>query len=317
MSTNNPTNKVAIVLDNLVKVFGEKNKKRVVAVDHLSLAINRGEIFSLVGPDGAGKTTTIRMMCGVLPPTEGTISILGLDIRNDKAEIKNHIGYLSQRFSLYGDLSIDENIDFFAEIHKVRDYRKKREELLQFTRLTPFRDRRAAQLSGGMKQKLALACTLIHTPEIIFLDEPTTGVDPVSRRDFWKILSSLLRSGVTIVVTTPYLDEAERSSRVALMNEGRLLTCDTPESIKTMFPFDVFEIVCENPREVREKMHDMMGEKEAQLFGDRIHVLKPKGSSSGKNLTQLLKKNGIAVDSVRALAPSLEDVFVSAVGGIQ
>ena len=214
----------AIILDNVVKTFGQEHKELVVAVNHLSVKIQQGEIFSLVGPDGAGKTTTIRMMCGVLAPTEGTISIIGYDIRKEKDEVKKHIGYLSQRFSLYQDLTIDENIDFFAEIHKVRKFKERKEELLQFTRLAHFRDRLAGRLSGGMKQKLALACTLIHTPDIIFLDEPTTGVDPVSRRDFWKILSSLLKSGITIVVSTPYLDEAERSTRVALMNQGQ-----TPE----------------------------------------------------------------------------------------
>jgi ABC-2 type transport system ATP-binding protein len=304
----------AVVLDNLVKVFEEKRGNPVVAVDHLSLTIRRGEIFSLVGPDGSGKTTAIRMMCGVLPPTEGSASILGYDMRKDKAEIKNHVGYLSQRFSLYGDLSIDENIDFFAEIHKIRNYHTKKEELLGFTRLTPFRDRHAARLSGGMKQKLALACTLIHTPDIIFLDEPTTGVDPLSRRDFWKILSSLLISGITIVVTTPYLDEAERCTRVALINEGRLLMCDTPERVKAGFPFDVFEIVCDDPRETRRKMLETLDEKELQLFGDRLHLLRPKGHSTAKALAESLKQNDVDVESVRAIAPSLEDVFVSAVG---
>lgn len=303
-----------VVLEDVVKVYEEK-QRRVVAVDRLSFTVKRGEVFSLVGPDGAGKTTAIRMMCGVLPPTGGSISILGLDIRDNKAEVKNHIGYLSQRFSLYGDLSVDENIDFFAEIHRVQDYRKRKEELLQFTRLTSFRDRHASRLSGGMKQKLALACTLVHTPDVIFLDEPTTGVDPLSRRDFWKILSSLLKSGITIIVTTPYLDEAERSTRVALMNEGRLLTCDTPERLKASFPFDVFEIVCENVREVRDRLKETMGERETQLFGDRIHLLRPKGRTTDGSLTEALRKMGVAVESVRTIVPSLEDVFVSAVGG--
>ncbi len=213
------------------KVFVDERQHAVAAVDRLSLEIRRGEIFTLVGPDGAGKTTTIRMMCGVLPPTEGTIRILGKDMRTEREAVKRSIGYLSQRFSLYGDLTIDENIDFFAEIHRLQDFRSRKEELLDFMRLTPFRGRLAERLSGGMKQKLALACTLIHTPQMIFLDEPTTGVDPVSRRDFWKILSAVLKSGVTIVMATPYLDEAERSTRVALIQQGRLLMCDTPRML--------------------------------------------------------------------------------------
>ena len=302
----------AVILDKVHKVF-EEGEKPVLAVDHLSLNIARGEIFSLVGPDGAGKTTTIRMMCGVLPPTEGSITLQGLDISKDREEIKKHIGYLSQRFSLYGDLTIDENIDFFAEIHKVKDYKLRKEELLQFTRLTPFRDRLASRLSGGMKQKLALACTLVHAPDIIFLDEPTTGVDPVSRRDFWKILSTLLKSGITIVVTTPYLDEAERSNRVALMNEGRLLMCDTPEKVKQSFPFDVFEVVCNNPRKMVEDLQSVFSKKDIQLFGDRLHLLQPKGRGSEELVKTQLQQRGLLIQSVRRIAPSLEDVFVSAI----
>jgi len=302
----------AAVLKDLVKVFEDDGGKSVVAVDHLSLSIERGEIFTLVGPDGAGKTTTLRMMCGVLAPTQGMVTLLGLDIRKDKEKIKNLIGYLSQRFSLYGDLTIEENMDFFAEIHKVKDYRTRKEELLQFTRLTPFRDRLAAQLSGGMKQKLALACTLVHAPAIIFLDEPTTGVDPVSRRDFWKILSSLLKSGITIIVTTPYLDEAERSTRVALINEGKLLACDTPENVKTSFGFDVFEIVCEDARAAREKLLKNVRGEQIQLFGDRLHLIQARGSMTEDDVAQFMKKHGIASESVRRIAASLEDVFVSA-----
>ncbi|MBI4811226.1 MAG: ABC transporter ATP-binding protein, partial [Ignavibacteriales bacterium] len=218
----------AVELQNVVKIYDSGKEEKVVAVNDLSVSIQQGEIFSIVGPDGAGKTSTIRMICGVLPATKGTIQVLGFDIKKQKQEIKKHIGYLSQRFSLYQDLTIDENIDFFAEIHKIRNYKARKDELLEFTRLTKFRNRLAGRLSGGMKQKLALACTLIHTPDILLLDEPTTGVDPVSRRDFWKILSTLLKSGITIIVSTPYLDEAERSSRVALMNEGKILRCDTP-----------------------------------------------------------------------------------------
>ncbi|MGD0590241.1 MAG: ABC transporter ATP-binding protein [Bacteroidota bacterium] len=301
----------AIILNNVVKTFSEGLKERLVAVDHLSFTIERGEIFSLVGPDGAGKTTTIRMMCGILAPTEGNISLLGYDIQKQKSEVKKHIGYLSQRFSLYQDLTIDENIDFFAEIHKVSKYKDRKEELLQFTRLTPFRDRLAGRLSGGMKQKLALACTLIHTPDIIFLDEPTTGVDPVSRRDFWKILSSLLKSGITIVVSTPYLDEAERSTRVAMMNQGRLLKCDTPEAIKSSFHSEVIELVCDNVRAASEVLLRSFMRKDIQLFGDRLHILVQHAKTKEDEILRTLKKEKIEIHSYRVIPASLEDVFIA------
>ena len=207
----------ALELQSVSKKYGDRT-----AVDNISLSVERGEMFALVGPDGAGKTSIIRMLCGITLPASGSLSVLGYDVLRQPEEVKKRIGYLSQRFSLYGDLTVDENIEFFAEIHGVRNYHARRNELLEFTRLTPFRDRFAEKLSGGMKQKLALVCTLIHPPEIIFLDEPTTGVDPVSRRDFWKVLSSLQKSGITILMTTPYLDEAERCNRVALMNDGRI-----------------------------------------------------------------------------------------------
>jgi ABC-2 type transport system ATP-binding protein len=302
---------VAIILNNVVKTFSEGLKDHLVAVDHLSFSIERGEIFSLVGPDGAGKTTTIRMMCGILSPTEGSISLLGYDIRKQKSEVKKHIGYLSQRFSLYQDLTIDENIDFFAEIHKVHKYKDRKEELLQFTRLTPFRDRLAGRLSGGMKQKLALACTLIHTPDIIFLDEPTTGVDPVSRRDFWKILSSLLKSGITIVVSTPYIDEAERSTRVAMMSHGRILMCDTPEAIKSSFHSEVIELVCDNVRAASEVLLRSFQRKDIQLFGDRLHILVQDAKMKENEILRTLKKEQIEVRSCRIIPASLEDVFIA------
>ena len=301
----------AIILDNVVKTFSEGLKERLVAVDHLSFNNERGEIFSLVGPDGAGKTTTIRMMCGILAPTEGSISLLGFDIRKQKSEVKKHIGYLSQHFSLYQDLTIDENIDFFAEIHKVRKYKERKEELLTFTRLTQFRDRLAGRLSGGMKQKLALVCTLIHTPDIIFLDEPTTGVDPVSRRDFWKILSSLLKSGITIVVSTPYLDEAERSTRVAMMNQGRLLKCDTPEAIKSSFHSEVIELVCDNVRAASEVLLRSFPRKDIQLFGDRLHILVQDAKLKENEILRALKKEQIEIRSYRIIPASLEDVFIA------
>ena len=206
----------AITLDRVTKRYG-----RTTAVRELSLSVARGEMFGLIGPDGAGKTTTIRLICGLLGHEAGRVRVLGLDPVGHHRRLTASVGYLSQRFSLYGDLSIDENIAFFAEIHGVRDYRARRDRLLGMTQLTDFRGRLADRLSGGMKQKLALACTLVHEPALIVLDEPTTGVDPVSRREFWKLLSEFLSQGITIVLATPYLDEAERCTRVALLHDGK------------------------------------------------------------------------------------------------
>ncbi len=301
----------AVVLRSVTRIFREEGQPDVVAVDDLSLTINKGEIFCLVGPDGAGKTTALRMMCGVLPPTQGSISIMGLDVKASHAEVKAKIGYLSQRFSLYGDLTVDENIDFFAEIHRIADFRTKKDELLDFMRLTPFRTRLAARLSGGMKQKLALACTLIHTPEVIFLDEPTTGVDPVSRRDFWKILSSVLKSGISIVMATPYLDEAERATRVGLLNNGRLLVFDTPENIRAGFQDKVLEVIPGNARLAFEALKGHDSVKSVQLFGDRLHVVLHEGPAPEARLAELLQRRGIEAKATRSLQPSLEDVFIS------
>ena len=268
-------------------------------------------MFCLVGPDGAGKTTTIRMLCGLLPPTAGEASVLGYDVVRQGGEIKNRIGYLSQRFSLYGDLTVDENIEFFAEIHLVRDFRKRREELLEFTRLAPFRGRLAERLSGGMRQKLALACTLVHTPRLIFLDEPTTGVDPVSRRDFWAILSALLRAGVTIVMSTPYMDEAERSSRVGLLAGGRLIAADTPGAVKRLMRGTVVEIVCPEIRRAFGILKALPGVREVQLFGDRLNAVVDRPDDEVPRIEAALAGEGIPVLAERRLSPSLENVFIS------
>ncbi len=296
----------AIALNNVTKKFDE-----LIAVDSLSLEINRGEMFALVGPDGAGKTTTIRMICGIAPPTLGSINILGFDVQKQSGEIKNRIGYLSQRFSLYGDLTIDENIEFFAQIHGVYDFKKRRNELLEFTRLTKFRNRLAEKLSGGMKQKLALACTLIHTPEIILLDEPTTGVDPVSRRDFWKVLSSLLKTGITILMTTPYLDEAERCNRVALMDQGKILMADTPSNIEGVMKGEIVEIVCPSIRKAFGILKKSKNVKEVQAFGDRLNILVDSSSVTMPEVASVLAQEGIPIDGWRVIPPSLENVFVS------
>ncbi len=296
----------ALEIRSLSKDFGS-----IAAVKDCSLSVRRGEMFALVGPDGSGKTTTIRMLCGIVPPTSGEVNVLGFDVRTQKEEVKKRIGYLSQKFSLYGDLTIDENIEFFAEIHEVFDYKARRDELLEFTRLTPFRDRLAEKLSGGMKQKLALACTLIHTPELIFLDEPTTGVDPVSRRDFWKVLSALLKTGITIVMTTPYLDEAERCSRVALMNNGTILMTDTPENLKKVMHGQIVEIVCSDIRHSFAVMKQHPSVKEVQAFGDRLNVVIDSAEQTMPKLLASLHGESITVTDWRVIRPSLENVFIS------
>jgi ABC-2 type transport system ATP-binding protein len=287
----------------------KKSFEGIKAVDGINLEVNRNEIFGFVGPDGAGKTTTIRMLCGLVRPDSGSARILGFDLIKQIKYIKKEIGYLSQRFSLYSDLSVDENIEFFANIHGVKNYHARRDELLAFTRLTSFRNFRAGQLSGGMKQKLALACTLIHKPQIIFLDEPTTGVDPVSRRDFWKILSSLLHEGITIILTTPYLDEAERFSRIALFNNGKILQMGTPDSIKSLLNKKIIEIVSPSIREAYNIIKENTSY-EVQMFGDRIDTAVDDYEKDLSVLTGLLQKNNIEIAGSRIKPPSLENVFI-------
>ena len=296
----------AIRIESTTKKFGD-----IVAVDNLSLEVQKGEMFALVGPDGAGKTTTIRMLCGITPPTSGNLTVLGFDVKKHIGEVRKRIGYLSQKFSLYGDLTVDENIEFFAEIHGVMDYHARRNELLEFTRLTDFRTRLAEKLSGGMKQKLALACTLVHTPELIFLDEPTTGVDPVSRRDFWKVLSSLLKSGITILMTTPYLDEAERCTRVALMNEGKIVMADTPQNLKKVMKGEIVEIVCSDIRKSFSLLKQNTVVQEVQAFGDRLNIMIGRADRDMPEVLAQLNRASIEVQDWRAIPPSLENVFIS------
>ena len=297
-------------MNNIIKIENfSKSHNDIPAVKNISYNVMKGEMFGLVGPDGAGKTTTIRTLCGLLSPDEGEIKVLGYDMLKEKKKIQNNIGYLSQRFSLYGDLTVDENIEFFADIHGVKNYRERRDELLEFTRLTPFRKRFADKLSGGMKQKLALACSLIHKPQIIFLDEPTTGVDPVSRRDFWKILSNLLKDGITVFMSTPYLDEAERCNRVALMNNGEIISLDTPQKIKASLEKDVIEIVCSQIRNAY-KLVKQNFPFEVQMFGDRINVIVDDYDSDYKKLEKMLNHNSIEIVNHRLITPSLENVFI-------
>jgi ABC-2 type transport system ATP-binding protein len=278
-------------------------------VNDISVSIEPGEMFGLVGPDGAGKTTTIRILCGLLKPDSGSVKVLGSDLNTKKKEIQNQIGYLSQKFSLYGDLSIDENIEFFADIHNVKGFEKRRDELLAFTRLTPFRDRLAEKLSGGMRQKLALACSLIHKPKIIFLDEPTTGVDPISRRDFWKILSDLQKDGITILMTTPYLDEAERCNRVALMNKGEIIAVDTPQNIKSSIHKQVIEIITDDIKKTYSLLKEKFGT-DVQIFGDRINLVTDDSKSVIDEIKAILQKNDLTLLHYRTITPSLENVFI-------
>ena len=283
------------------------------ALDTVSFAVRTGEMFGVIGPDGAGKTTAIRIMCGLVTADGGSVRIIGHDPVREHARITGAVGYLSQRFSLYGDLTIDENIAFFAEIHGVRRYREARDRLLDMTGLTPFRARRADRLSGGMKQKLALACTLVHEPEILVLDEPTTGVDPVARREFWKLLSEFLARGLTIVMATPYLDEAERCGRVLLLHEGCVLADDEPAKLQQTLHGRLFEIVAAAERPPMEILRRVPGVLDAQSFGDRAHVTVAgeQVEAIERVLREVLAREGVAVTSIRPVAPTLEDVYIS------
>jgi ABC-2 type transport system ATP-binding protein len=300
----------AVTLDRVTRRFGA-----IAAVNDVSLEIRKGEMFGLIGPDGAGKTTTIRLMCGLLRADAGTIRMLGSDPVADHRAVTRTAGYFSQRFSLYGDLSIDENIAFFAEIHGLSNYGDRRNRLLEMTQLTPFRDRLADRLSGGMKQKLALACTLVHEPQVILLDEPTTGVDPVSRREFWKLLSEFLAQGITIVMATPYLDEAERCTRVGLLSNGRLLVVDTPQALRETLPGVMVEVIARPQREAIDGLRGVGEIAEIEAFGERIHVRWTGGhpEAAVQAIERELAARGLTVTSVREVPASLEDVFINRV----
>jgi drug efflux transport system ATP-binding protein len=301
----------AIEFQNVVKRYG-----KVDALRGVSFSVEKGEMFGLIGPDGAGKTTSIRAICGLLHVDEGAIRVLGKDPVKQHRDVTGMVGYLSQRFSLYGDLSIDENIAFFAEIHGVRDFYDRRDRLLEMTQLSKFRGRLADQLSGGMKQKLALACTLVHEPQVIVLDEPTTGVDPVSRREFWKLLSQFLAQGITILMSTPYLDEAERCSRIALLHEGKVLALDQPGRLRAGLTGSLFEVVVASPRDAIDKLAGERDIASAQVFGDRLHVWidRPDPRAAEEVLNRAAKAAGVAASSIRPIVPSLEDVFIARLG---
>jgi len=298
----------SILFEAVTKKYGS-----VTALDRASLEIGSGEMFGVIGPDGAGKTTAIRVACGLVPVDTGRVLVLGRNPVREHRAVTQQVGYLSQRFSLYGDLTIDENIAFFAEIHGVAGYQAERDRLLEMTQLTPFRSRRADRLSGGMKQKLALACTLVHEPQVLLLDEPTTGVDPVSRREFWKLLSEFLTSGLTIVMTTPYLDEAERCARVALLHEGHVLAIDRPAALQATLNGRLLEVIADLPRPPLDILAALPGVEDVQPFGERAHVRVAAGAQAQgvATVTSALTERGIRVLSARPVPATLEDVFIA------
>ncbi len=300
----------AIRATNLTRRFGE-----VTAVDRLSLEVAEGEIFALVGPDGAGKTTTMRLLTAILDPTSGDAWVAGHHIVGDGELLKHEIGYMSQRFGLYSDLTVAENIAFYADIYGVphKGRAEKVERLLGFSNLTPFTARLAGNLSGGMKQKLGLACALVHTPKVLFLDEPTNGVDPVSRRDFWRILYQLVRERVTIFVSTAYLDEAERASRVGLIHQGRLLTVGAPAELKRLMPGAILELRASEPRKAAAVLRERLEADSVGLFGDRIHVVSSHPDRTLAEAGAILREASLTLTGSRPIEPQLEDVFIALV----
>jgi len=297
-----------IQADHLTKRFG-----RVVAVEDLNLRIARGEIFGLIGPDGAGKTTAIRLLAAIMVPTKGRATVGGFDTVRQAEKTRRLIGYMPQRFSLYGDLSVIENLSFFADIFSVRgrERRERIDQLLHFARLTEFRKRRADHLSGGMQKKLALACTLIHKPQVLFLDEPTTGVDPISRRDFWNILSDLHLEGVTLLVSTPYMDEAERCSRVGLMFEGRLMLSGRPDQLKRSVSGDMLALSTPQLSQARELLVALPGVLEVQIYGDLLHIFVDAADERQQDIADRLAEAQIQIVELRRSRPRMEEAFVS------
>jgi len=303
---------IAIKADGLTKSF-----PGVRAVDGITFDVREGEIFGLVGPDGAGKTTTLRMLAGIMPPDAGSASVAGCDIGRGPERAKHALSYMPQRFGLYEDLTVDENIRFYADLFGVRraEQKSRSAELLQAAGMSEFRSRLAGKLSGGMKQKLCLVCALIHRPKVILLDEPTTGVDPVSRRDFWRILYELISEGVAILTSTAYLDEVERCHRVALMHQGKLLFSDTPANLKSRMGKDVLAVSAAEPRPVRDALSNLAGISSLVLTGDGVHVVVDDAARRIPEIESRLKNAGAGYDGIQKVAPSIEDLFVDAVAG--
>ncbi len=293
-----------VIAENLTRKFGE-----LTAVNNLNIAIQPGEIFALVGPDGAGKTTTMRLLTGLMNPTEGRAVVTGLDVAKDPDRVKDHIGYMAQKFGLYQDLTVQENMDFYADLFGIFGQERKDlgEQLLQMTRMEPFRKRQAGKLSGGMKQKLALTCTLLHKPRVLFLDEPTNGVDPVSRRDFWAILYQLVRDGLTVVVATAYLDEAERANRVGLMHLGKMIRCDAPSKLREELTDACYAVTSANQRETRAKLEGQPGVVAVEPSGPVLHLFLDESKGSVEDLQKRTPFEA------KRISPSLEDVFIALV----
>lgn len=298
----------SIYTRDLTKIFDS-----LIAVDHITMEVKKGELFGLVGPDGAGKTTVMRLLAGILKPTSGNAWVSGYSIVTQPERLKTKIAYMSQRFGLYGDLTVLENLNFYADLfevsHKERETRIKR--LFQFSGLEPFQDRLAQYLSGGMKQKLGLSCALIHSPEVLLLDEPTMGVDPVSRRDFWHILYDLLKEGVTIFVSTAYLDEAERCNRVGFIHQGRLLKIAEPETLKETLKGNLLELSVDNLTRARDILKGMEKVQRVSLFGEKIHLVLENPDKNLKTVTANLEIAGISAIEAKPVNPSLEDIFIS------
>jgi len=303
-----------ICADKLTRAFG-----KTVALQELDLRIEPGEIFGLVGPDGAGKTTALRLMAAVMRPTLGRVRVSGFDSVKQAESIRPHVGYMPQRFSLYPDLNVLENLCFYADIFSVNggERQKRIEQLLAFANLTHFTDRRAGQLSGGMQKKLALACTLIHRPDVLLLDEPTTGVDPVSRREFWDILTDLHISGTTIVVSTPYMDEAERCNRVGLLFKGTLIECGTPATVKAKIQGQVIELRPEPMARAQEALAHQPDVLEVQVYGDLLHVLVDDAYQRMPQLKAALEAAGVQVNRLRVIQPRMEEAFISLIHRLQ
>ena len=311
MKLPSPSGGAAISVRGLTRRFRE-----LVAVDALTLEVPRGALFGLVGPDGAGKTTTLRMLSGVLPPTSGDALVGGVSVARDPEGVKQHIAYMAQRFGLYHDLTVRENIEFYADLYAVPKAERPRrlERLYRFSNLGPFEHRLAGQLSGGMKQKLSLCCALVHHPEILLLDEPTFGVDPISRRDLWLILHEMVAEGTTVLVTTAYMDEAERCDQVALIHRGRIVALDTPQALQRSYPGEMLSVHVDDRRAAARILSGVPAVRRAALFGDMIHVTVGSRSTDWPAAEQALREAGIAVLETADAEPGLEDVFIEAVG---
>jgi drug efflux transport system ATP-binding protein len=299
----------AVVVKNLERRFGS-----FTAVNRVSFEVAKGEIFGFLGPNGAGKSTTIRMLSGILAPTGGSGTVAGFDIRTQSEEIKSHIGYMSQKFSLYEDLTVGENIDFYSGIYRIPPEKKlaRKEWVIEMADLGGHRRALTRTLSGGWKQRLALGCAILHEPPILFLDEPTSGVDPNSRRRFWDLIYDLSGQGVTVFVTTHYMDEAEYCDRVALIYHGELIAEGSPEKLKVEFMReDVLEVACARPQDAMEEIRGLAGVQEVALFGKALHVVAGDGEAAAHSIQGALPLKGFAVERIEKIAPSMEDVFVS------